>query len=431
MDRSRFFQENEEPSFASYSAQTRSTCHKTKLSALKSIFHDDVNDLKAHMNECSENRKAKLGDMKTNFSDEELQDLASGTNSTATTNNTTIGTMNVGGVTLNIGSSHQEHTQEQLPPRKRDVDPEVPQPLPKRQRAKAMHPDFTDSGAITDSDGFEGPSSQLSNASSFTPSDLGSTPAGYIWEFNTYIPQSPSPIPNAALAALVEEAHKLASDKYLSPYNLRSRLETSAIFKSSAIANINNAVLAQYDLPNSIYANIRCLERSIQRKELYLPPNSSTNMEEIALNSILTSIYTFHGKQPIKSYHSEIHLIAMSISLFLGPIFSAHDPIQLDWDVTSWIYKQHDNVDPHKLRPDIIFNIQGKDGVMEIGCGEVKKSDVDFDTKEEAKIRVIEIMKRQLNLRLKLAKKLYEGVTFGVVVIASNVGVIIETRTWK
>ncbi|KAI7852232.1 hypothetical protein BDC45DRAFT_513768 [Circinella umbellata] len=101
--------------------------------------------------------------------------------------------------------------------------------------------------------------------------------------------------------------------------------------------------------------------------------------------------------------------------------FSAHDPIQLNWDVTSWIYKQHDNVDPHKLRPDIIFNIQGKDGVMEIGCGEVKKSDVDFDTKEEAKIRVIEIMKRQLNLRLKLAKKLYEGVTFGVVVTGTEI----------
>ena len=107
----------------------------------------------------------------------------------------------------------------------------------------------------------------------------------------------------------------------------------------------------------------------------------------------------------------------MLISLFLGPIFSAHDPIQLDWDVTSWIYKQHDDVDPHRLRPDTISNIQGKDRVIEIGCGEVKKSDVDFDTKELAKIWVIEIMKRQLNLRLKLAKKLYEGATFGVIVI--------------
>ena len=68
MDRSRFFQENEEPSFASYLAQTHSTYDKTKLSALNSIFRDYVNDLKTHMKECSEDGKAKLDDMKTNFS---------------------------------------------------------------------------------------------------------------------------------------------------------------------------------------------------------------------------------------------------------------------------------------------------------------------------------------------------------------------------
>ncbi|KAI7852233.1 hypothetical protein BDC45DRAFT_537466 [Circinella umbellata] len=202
MNRSRFFQENEELSFASYLAQTHSTYDKTKLSALKSAYERMLRG-----------QKSKLGGMKTNFSDEELQNLASddsrsnnsnnSTNigrdgGTATTNNTTIGAMNVRGVTLNIGSSHQEHTQEQLLPRKRDIDTEVPQPLPKRQRAKAMHIDFTDSGTLIDSDDFEEPSSQLFNTSSFTPSDLKSTPAGYIWEFNTCelkkkdIPQSPS-----------------------------------------------------------------------------------------------------------------------------------------------------------------------------------------------------------------------------------------------
>ncbi|KAI9496684.1 hypothetical protein BDB00DRAFT_750992, partial [Zychaea mexicana] len=50
---------------------------------------------------------------------------------------------------------------------------------------------------------------------------------------------------------------------------------------------------------------------------------------------------------------------------------------------------------------------------IEIGCGEVKKDDADYYHKEEAKIRVLEIMKWQLHLRLKLAKKEYQGVTFG------------------
>ena len=51
-----------------------------------------------------------------------------------------------------------------------------------------------------------------------------------------------------------------------------------------------------------------------------------------------------------------------------------------------YTYNNHENIDTHKLRLDIIFNIQGKDGVMEIGCGEVKKSGVDFDAKGGSQI---------------------------------------------
>ncbi|KAI9253540.1 hypothetical protein BDA99DRAFT_587428 [Phascolomyces articulosus] len=205
---------------------------------------------------------------------------------------------------LNIGSSHQEHTQEQLPPCKCDIDIDVPQPLPKRKRAKMIYPDFTDFGIITDSDGF--PVVQCIIIYTLWLEKYSCWLYLGIQHLRTEEKgHNTIPIINPQRCTALFEAHKLASDMDLFPYNLNNRLETSAI------ANINNPVLAQYDLPNSIYANIRCLERSIQRKMLYLPPNSSTDFEEIALSSILISIYTFHGNQPIKSYHSEIHLIAM------------------------------------------------------------------------------------------------------------------------
>ena len=78
--------------------------------------------------------------------------------------------------------------------------------------------------------------------------------------------------------------------------------------------------------------------------------------------------------------------------------------MQSDWVITLWIYEQHDNVNPHKLRLVIIFSTPEKSGVtpqillegqktdshgysgwnMVISCGVLKKSGVDFDVKQEA-----------------------------------------------
>lgn len=55
---------------------------------------------------------------------------------------------------------------------------------------------------------------------------------------------------------------------------------------------------------------------------------------------------------------------------------------------------------------------------MEVGCGEVKKPGVSKALLNEDNMRVLEVMKRQLHLRLCRAKKEYEAVTFGVLVQA-------------
>lgn len=54
--------------------------------------------------------------------------------------------------------------------------------------------------------------------------------------------------------------------------------------------------------------------------------------------------------------------------------------------------------------------------VIEVACGEVKKPGVSQKQLNEDKIRVLEVMKRQLNVRLKYAKAHYEAVTFGILV---------------
>ncbi|KAI8877740.1 hypothetical protein K501DRAFT_197552 [Backusella circina FSU 941] len=58
---------------------------------------------------------------------------------------------------------------------------------------------------------------------------------------------------------------------------------------------------------------------------------------------------------------------------------------------------------------------------MEVGCGEVKRPGVSEALLNEDKMRVLEVMKRQLHLRLFHAKKEYEAVTFGILVQGTTV----------
>ena len=154
----------------------------------------------------------------------------------------------------------------------------------------------------------------------------------------------------------------------------------------------------------------------MQKRTLYIQPHTSTTLDQMALNNIITPTYLLHGKPRIKSKGSEINLVASSVSKFLSPLFSTHDQVQVEFDTTSWIFKQQDDIDNVSLRPDIVFNYQQQEEVVEIGCGEVKKSGVSQALLNEDKMRVLEVMKCQLHLRLCRAKKEYEAVTFGVLV---------------
>ncbi|KAI8065968.1 hypothetical protein BDF21DRAFT_346219, partial [Thamnidium elegans] len=69
-----------------------------------------------------------------------------------------------------------------------------------------------------------------------------------------------------------------------------------------------------------------------------------------------------------------------------------------------------------KLRPDILIHAKQYGEIIEVGCGEVKNIGTSEERLKEDKIRVLEIMKRQLHVRMKHAKSVHEVVTFGILV---------------
>lgn len=110
--------------------------------------------------------------------------------------------------------------------------------------------------------------------------------------------------------------------------------------------------------------------------------------------------------------------------------FTPRDPVQIEWDATSWIYNQLNKRAKDKKRPDINFHIKSGNTFAEIGCGEVKK---DKTGAVEAKARVLKVMKRQLHLRMKLAKKMNEAETFGILVIGTEITLFrmnMDTTKW-
>lgn len=93
-----------------------------------------------------------------------------------------------------------------------------------------------------------------------------------------------------------------------------------------------------------------------------------------------------------------------------------HDKIQLSFDAVSWVFKQGEKADEDKLRPDTLLYAKQHGKLAEVGCGEVKNVKVAQDLLTDDKMCVLEVIKRQLNVRLQYAKSEKEAVTFGIVV---------------
>jgi hypothetical protein len=85
-------------------------------------------------------------------------------------------------------------------------------------------------------------------------------------------------------------------------------------------------------------------------------------------------------------------------------------------DTVSWLYKQGEAVDKDKLRPDILIHAEQLGKVVEVTCREVKNIDATQEKLNEDKMRVLEVMKRQFQTRLRHAKSSNEAVTFGILV---------------
>ncbi|KAL0097203.1 hypothetical protein J3Q64DRAFT_1693617 [Phycomyces blakesleeanus] len=197
--------------------------------------------------------------------------------------------------------------------------------------------------------------------------------------------------------------HKKCDENQLFPTDYLTRLHASTIFKADGPFLLNDdGDNDSNSLSENVHKNIQAFKRAMQRRTLCIRPQTYTTMKQMALDNIITSNYLLH--------------VALSASTLLCPLFSAHDQAQIEFDNTSWIFKQQDDIDNESLRHDNILYYQHQEEVVEIGYGEVKKLSASQALFNKDKIRALEIMRRQLHLCLCRAKKAYESVTFNVLV---------------
>ncbi|KAI8083968.1 uncharacterized protein B0P05DRAFT_570386 [Gilbertella persicaria] len=429
MDTSKFFETQNDLSFENYFRTTHENFPKDSLASARSILHDYIKDVKYQQRQ-QNHATARL---KTSYNDEDLKRLIQENSKRSNDNdhstvynnyisNNTIEQLKVeqNRITQDKVSCGQKRSREKPSTSK----PEQPftSTQGKRDCRRIIAEDFISSELVTDDDSN---SDITTSQSSFYPSDLMNTPVGYNCRIDMHeledVPSTPLPIRNPNFAALIASAKKKCDEDKLFPTDCLSRLHASAIFKADGPFSLSDDDDNDTDvLPENVYNNIRAFKRAMQKRILYIQPNTSATLEQIALNNIITSTYLLHGRPRIKSKGSELNLVASSVSTFLSPLFSAHDQIQLEFDTTSWIFKQ-DGVENVSLRPDIIFNYQQLKEVVEIGCGEVKKPGVSQALLDEDKMRVLEVMKRQLHLRLCRARKEYEAVSFGVLIQGTKI----------
>ncbi|KAG1498894.1 hypothetical protein G6F54_004767 [Rhizopus delemar] len=360
-----------------------------------------VDDISRCMESAVPQKKIQLGRLKTSFTvNEELRGIIAAIQSDQGDMPTVNATANYGAQTIIIGSSNNISCSNVLPKRQLEGIQESAEicESKKRQRKHVIHDGYINSDIISD-DSYD-PTSILSE-SSYVVSEVDDAPCGYICKMGMHeldssdIPSSPIEMADSQLAALVVDAQSLASSNSMHLLDVVNRLRLSVIFESNEEQADTIA-----DLLNSVYQNIREFKRAILTKRFYNQPEPSSNFVDLSLNNILSSTYFLHGMNRIKDKGSELNLIATSV------------------------YKQREFVDEDKLRPDILIHARQHGQVIEVACGEVKKPGVSQQHLNEDKIRVLEVMKRQLHIRLKYAKAHYEAVIFGILVQGFSVVLI-------
>lgn len=205
----------------------------------------------------------------------------------------------------------------------------------------------------------------------------------------------------------------MADQNTLSPMDFANRLAYSGIFED------NNVELKNYriDLSSTIQRNITLLKRSLSDEELYTP-SSCNNAADLIINHILTNIYIQYCPLPQHIYKNqgELDFIAKTVSNLLC---SNESNLFVKWDSISNVFKNSKITDKKFYRPDVTFYSSGL--TVELGNAEIKpkracKNLVDLD-----RIKVLEVAKRQLHLRLKNSKSPEELYTFAMLIHGENI----------
>ncbi|KAI7861235.1 hypothetical protein BDF14DRAFT_1962487 [Spinellus fusiger] len=179
--------------------------------------------------------------------------------------------------------------------------------------------------------------------------------------------------------------------------------------------------LPKYTLHENVYSMIKEWQTAInEQKDMFFPSVQLTTPNDFCIYNMLSTIFintkknSVRGRDNIKYKYSqsETDYIVKHVSCLLQNMFSVDDFLSIDWDITSFATKEI----PQGYcapRPDCI--IISYDGV-EVGNIEIKpvnayKSLVDIDF-----CRIGELCKRQLHLRMKVAKTTKEFKTFGILI---------------
>lgn len=190
----------------------------------------------------------------------------------------------------------------------------------------------------------------------------------------------------------------------------------------------SNNQLRRTSLDAEEYKMIRIWENGVSDKKLDLFLPQTNRNEALLANVLLTSHINILNESELvenditalspeeRKSQEENHKVKYVVPL-LTHMFDITDNIMINWDVNSKVYAQSNSF-IIKNRPDAIFiTKQGS----EIGCVEIKPFNTDDDDIENDRIRIAEVLKKQLHLRIAISKGTINHQTFGLMIYGSTV----------
>ncbi|CEJ00001.1 hypothetical protein RMCBS344292_14071 [Rhizopus microsporus] len=220
---------------------------------------------------------------------------------------------------------------------------------------------------------------------------------------------------------------EIQSQTNLKPKKLDVKLTVEDRLSLSSIMMVKDvSPLTKYKLSENTSKMIEEWQSAIKKKkETFIPSAMPTSNGEFCIYIMLSSIFINTKRESIRKSNnvkfkytqSEIDYIIKHVSGIVQNIFSMDHILSTDWDTTSLAVKEVCQRYT-AFRPDcLIITYNG----VEVGTIEIKPLDTCKELVDIDACRVAEICKRQLHLRMKVAKTTKEFATFGIIIAGKRI----------